>query len=102
MKQFVDNLKRVEKVVVDWSIKKEKEDRLDLLATEEAISWIYNNNHNGFFSYEDLSINKVARRKKTSILGRRRSCLEFEKHVIWLEEGDNNTIFFLEICVFVI
>jgi hypothetical protein len=49
MKWFVNNLKKVKRVVVEWVNKKSVEDKEELLKIEEEISNLFYSNSNGIF-----------------------------------------------------
>ena len=91
---FMENLKRLKKVTLQWEkAKKEKED-VELIVIEEWLNSSMSGDAPGLLSDDTKAIVVLKEKRRKEILNEREELWHLKSRAIWLSSGDDNTKFF--------
>jgi hypothetical protein len=94
MSKLVRKLTSLKKKVILWERNKKKGLQMELEEIEDEIETIFVGNFEGVFSNRELDRLNVLRSRKAKILKIDEDTWWLKSRVVWLQKGDNNTIFF--------
>jgi len=92
--QFADNIKKLKRLIKDWSIAKNRREDAELKQVEEDLLRMYESDGGGLLSQDTKDALSRMEGRRNSLLCTKEETWRLKSRAIWLESGDDNSKFF--------
>jgi len=92
--QFADNIKKLKRLIKDWSIAKKRREELELKQLEEELLRLYESDGGGLISQDSKEELARLEGRRNTLLAEKEETWRLKSRAIWLKCGDENTKFF--------